>query len=119
MYAGRLVEVGPVNAIFYRPTHPYTAALLDAVPTIVAGEEQLVSIPGSPPDLRSLPSGCPFHPRCSYAIDRCREEDVRLMPVAEQQQAACIRWQDVQRLNQAPGAVAASLPEQESHASAD
>lgn len=97
MYAGRIVEQGPVDDIFYQPAHPYTAALLDAVPTVVAGDEALSAIPGSPPDLRNLPSGCPFHPRCAYAIDRCREEDIPLEQVSPRQMAACIRWRELRR----------------------
>jgi len=102
MYAGRIVELGPVDDIFYRPAHPYTAALLDAVPTVLGGEEQLISIPGSPPDLRTLPTGCPFHPRCSFAIDRCREDDVPDEAVSDRQQVACIRWRDVRRDRRQP-----------------
>lgn len=97
MYAGRIVELGPVDDIFYRPAHPYTAALLDAVPTVVGGEEALSAIPGSPPDLRNLPAGCPFHPRCAYTIERCREEDVPLEYVSPVQVAACLRWRELRR----------------------
>jgi peptide/nickel transport system ATP-binding protein len=97
MYAGRIVEIGPVNDIFYRPSHPYTAALLDAVPTVVAGDEKIDAIPGSPPDLRSLPSGCSFHPRCSFVEERCRSGDVMLEQVSPRQEAACWRWQVVRR----------------------
>jgi len=97
MYAGRIVELGPVNDIFYRSAHPYTGALLDAVPTVVGDEEKLTSIPGSPPDLRTLPTGCPFHPRCSFTIDRCRTEEVPTEWVSEHQQVACLRWRELRR----------------------
>jgi peptide/nickel transport system ATP-binding protein len=97
MYAGRIVELGPVDDIFYRTAHPYTQALLDAVPTVIGDEEKLVSIPGSPPDLRNPPSGCPFNPRCAYAIERCRGEEVPVEWVSERQQVACFRWRDVRR----------------------
>ena len=97
MYAGRIVEHGAVDDIFYQPAHPYTAALLDAVPKVLGDDEQLSAIPGSPPDLRNLPSGCPFHPRCAYAIDRCREEDIPLERVSPTQEAACIRWRELRR----------------------
>jgi peptide/nickel transport system ATP-binding protein len=97
MYGGRIVELGTVEDIFYQPAHPYTAALLEAVPTVVGGPETLNAIPGSPPDLRNLPSGCPFHPRCAFAIARCQVEDVPTELVSAQQQVACFRWRDVRR----------------------
>jgi peptide/nickel transport system ATP-binding protein len=97
MYAGRIVELGPVRDIFYRTAHPYTRALLDAVPTVVGDEEKLTSIPGSPPDLRNLPSGCAFHPRCAFAVAQCRTEHVPVEQVTDQQQVACLRWRDVRR----------------------
>jgi peptide/nickel transport system ATP-binding protein len=73
MYAGELVEVGPVNEVFYHPRHAYTLSLLDAAPRLSAGEEELHSIPGSPPDLIEPPSGCKFHERCAFAMDICAE----------------------------------------------
>jgi peptide/nickel transport system ATP-binding protein len=97
MYAGRIVELGPVDDIFYRPAHPYTRALLDAVPTLSGETEALRSIPGSPPDLRNLPPGCPFHPRCAVAIERCRAEEIPTVAVSPGQTVACLRWQEVRR----------------------
>ena len=97
MYAGRLVEVAPVNQMFYSPAHPYTAALLDAVPKVVRGAEAINAISGSPPDLRNPPPGCPFHPRCTYAIERCKEAEVPVEPVGAGHDVACIRWRDVRR----------------------
>jgi oligopeptide/dipeptide ABC transporter ATP-binding protein len=73
MYAGRIVESGPVRAIFDRPSHPYTQALLGSVPSIDAKVARLVSIEGQPPALWDLPQGCRFAPRCPYAEARCRE----------------------------------------------
>lgn len=72
MYAGDLVEIGPVNEVFYRPRHAYTLSLLNAAPRLSVGKEELNSIPGSPPDLIAPPSGCKFHPRCTFATDICR-----------------------------------------------
>jgi peptide/nickel transport system ATP-binding protein len=95
MYAGRIVELGPVEDIFYRPAHPYTRALLDAVPAVVGGADTLTSIPGTPPDLRQLPPGCPFHPRCAFATARCATEDVPTEAVTPEQQVACFHWRDV------------------------
>jgi peptide/nickel transport system ATP-binding protein len=82
MYAGRLVEVGSAEQIHHRPAHPYTRGLLDSFPSVHGARKKLAGIPGSPPDLRSLPPGCPFVPRCSYAEDRCRSIDMSLLPVA-------------------------------------
>ncbi|MCD6284571.1 MAG: ABC transporter ATP-binding protein [Anaerolineae bacterium] len=81
MYAGNIVELGSVADIFYHPTHPYTLGLIRAVPTVTGDFEELVSIPGSPPDLIDPPSGCKFHPRCTYATERCRVEEPKLEPV--------------------------------------
>jgi peptide/nickel transport system ATP-binding protein len=97
MYAGRIVELGDVDDIFYRPRHPYTLGLLKAVPTLAGDVSGLASIPGSPPDLIDLPSGCKFHPRCPYALPRCQEADPPLYEVAEGHVSACLRWQEVQR----------------------
>lgn len=97
MYAGMIVEIGPVNNIFYEPRHPYTLGLIRAVPTVTGDFEELASIPGSPPDLIDLPQGCKFHPRCSFATARCRVEEPPLEPVGTQHYAACWNWPDVER----------------------
>ncbi len=95
MYAGRLVESGTVDNMFYQPAHPYTNALLDAVPKVLGEEEKLLAIPGNTPDLRLLPPGCSFHPRCTFAIERCRIEEVPDEIISPQQSVACFRWRDV------------------------
>jgi len=74
MYAGRIVEEGNVEDIFYKPMHPYTIGLLKSVPKIGEFKEEPESIPGSPPDYKKLPPGCAFHPRCPYARDICRKK---------------------------------------------
>jgi oligopeptide/dipeptide ABC transporter ATP-binding protein len=74
MYAGRMVESGPVKTIFDRPAHPYTRALLESIPRMSDSRQRLTAIDGQPPDLARLPSGCSFAPRCPDAIDRCRAE---------------------------------------------
>lgn len=89
MYAGEIVEIGPVNEIFYRPRHAYTLGLLEAVPQLSTGAEELRSIPGSPPDLIEPPSGCKFHPRCPFATRRCREEAPPLIEVGSDHRVAC------------------------------
>jgi len=73
MYAGRIVEAGPVRAIFDHPSHPYTRALLSSVPTVDRKVDRLPSIEGQPPPLHDLPHGCRFAPRCAFAEARCRE----------------------------------------------
>jgi peptide/nickel transport system ATP-binding protein len=73
MYAGRIAEDGPVHEVFRRPRHPYTQKLLSAFPNIRADRRTLEVIPGSPPDLRHPSPGCPFAPRCQFAMPVCSE----------------------------------------------
>src|SRR5438067_4623631 len=73
MYAGRVVEAGPVSQIFNSPTHPYTEALLNSIPRMTDTVQRLIAIEGQPPDLAALPPGCSFAPRCPRAFDRCRD----------------------------------------------
>jgi peptide/nickel transport system ATP-binding protein len=92
MYAGSLVEMGGVSEIFSSAKHPYTQALMSAIPRPRKGAEEpkrLKSISGTPPDLLSLPSGCKFHPRCPYAFDRCRAEDPAFRQVGPGHEVAC------------------------------
>lgn len=74
MYAGRVVESGPVAQVFDRPYHPYTEALLNSIPRMSDTRERLKAIDGQPPDMSALPPGCAFAPRCPKAFDRCRQE---------------------------------------------
>ncbi|MFD3474796.1 ABC transporter ATP-binding protein [Streptomyces sp. NPDC058695] len=74
MYAGRIAETGPAEALFDRPSHPYTAALLGATPRLDAPQGRLAAIDGQPPDLRQELTGCRFAPRCAYATGICRDE---------------------------------------------
>jgi oligopeptide/dipeptide ABC transporter, ATP-binding protein, C-terminal domain len=89
MYAGRIVEMGPVRQIFKAPAHPYTRALLESIPRLGARREHLTAIDGQPPDLARLPSGCSFAPRCPQVMDRCRVEAPPAFPVAPGQTSAC------------------------------
>jgi peptide/nickel transport system ATP-binding protein len=89
MYAGKLVEIGDVFTIFQSPRHPYTIGLIRAVPTLTGDKKDLTSIPGSPPDLIDLPSGCKFHPRCPLADARCKREEPELEEVAPGHSVAC------------------------------
>ncbi|MCH9013646.1 MAG: ABC transporter ATP-binding protein [Proteobacteria bacterium] len=88
MYAGRLVEVGPVEEVIKRPKHPYTIGLMGSIPAIGHRIERLVQIEGAMPRLTDIPSGCAFHPRCPKAFERCRTARPDLVPV-ERSQAAC------------------------------
>ena len=82
MYAGRVVEIGPVRAVVKAPQHPYTDGLMGAIPTIGRRRERLVQIEGAMPRLTAIPPGCPFHPRCRRAFDRCPKERPELLPTA-------------------------------------
>jgi peptide/nickel transport system ATP-binding protein len=93
MYAGRIVEIGPVRDVVQRPRHPYTQGLMGAIPTVDGRAGRLVQIPGSMPRLGAIPRGCPFHPRCAHAFDRCRRERPDGMP-AGASRVACWRVVD-------------------------
>ncbi|NSL51464.1 ABC transporter ATP-binding protein [Calidifontibacillus erzurumensis] len=94
MYGGMVVESGTVEEIFYEPKHPYTWGLLMSVPKLHMKKEKLYSIPGRPPDLLSPPSGCPFAPRCAYALDICGQKMPHPTKYSVTSMAAC--WlQDV------------------------
>jgi peptide/nickel transport system ATP-binding protein len=94
MYGGRVVEYAPVNEVYYRPQHPYTDGLLASVPRLAADRvDRLDPIPGNPPSLINLPTGCVFHPRCSRRSevpgDRCRTEEPMLVTVATDHLVRC------------------------------
>jgi oligopeptide/dipeptide ABC transporter ATP-binding protein len=94
MYLGRIVEEGPVVEIFDRPRHPYTVGLLASRPSAHMDGEIAV-IPGSVPDLRERPAGCPFHPRCPYAQDVCAEDAPAREPTTESHFVECHFWREV------------------------
>ena len=83
MYAGRAAEKGTKHDIFYRQHHPYTKGLLESIPNSSAAGDRLRPIPGTPPSLINLPSGCKFHPRCAYVMDRCLTEEPELREVRD------------------------------------
>jgi len=93
MYAGEAVELGTVADTFYRPTHPYTLGLLRAAPALHGSPENLSSIPGSPPNLIHLPSGCKFHPRCPYATEICSTDDPPFEQHLPDHWSACHYWE--------------------------
>ncbi len=97
MYAGFIIERGNVKDIYKRPRHPYTMGLLGSLPRLdEAPGTKLVSIPGLPPDLIDLPPGCPFVPRCTYAVDRCVEERPTLKEAdGVNHTVACWRWEEI------------------------
>ena len=89
MYAGKIVEEAPVGPLFNSPTHPYTQGLIASVPKLGSGVKVLPSIPGSVPDLASMPKGCRFAPRCKYATAKCHEKEPELVTVGENQRCRC------------------------------
>ena len=91
MYAGRVVEEGPVGAVFDRPSHPYTAALMRSIPALAEGASRLPAIPGTVPAPGSWPTGCRFAPRCAHAVAACAAAAPPLHPIAPGHRAACIR----------------------------
>ncbi|MBB3612619.1 ABC transporter ATP-binding protein [Rhizobium sp. BK602] len=101
MYAGRIVETGPVSEVFRSPRHPYTLGLLASMPRL--GEatrmrqagEKLAAIPGVVPGLMHMPPGCAFAPRCRFAIDACRAGVPPLVAIGPHRQSRCIRWQEI------------------------
>jgi peptide/nickel transport system ATP-binding protein len=88
MYAGKIVEIGPSDAVLTSPRHPYTGALLESTPTL-RQDRALSSIPGRVPSLIRPPPGCRFHPRCGHAMDICRSEEPPMVDVGPGHRAAC------------------------------
>jgi peptide/nickel transport system ATP-binding protein len=91
MYAGRIVEIGPVADVIHRPQHPYTVGLMGSIPSIVAERERLTQIDGAMPRLTAIPAGCTFHPRCPYVFDRCRHERPDLFDAGATRAACWLR----------------------------
>ena len=94
MYAGHIVETGDVTTIFRAPRHPYTIGLMNSLPKLTADESRLEPIPGSPPSLINLPTGCPFHPRCflSNGREECRTELPALLSIENTEHAAACHF---------------------------
>ena len=129
MYAGRIVEEGPVEQIFKSPQHPYTWSLLRSVPRVdESRKDRLVSIKGLPPDLTKPPPGCKFHPRCPFVVDKCKVDEPSLDEVAVNQLARCwvlmrnVKDEDVEAAKasalslDAAAKLKASIPEGGEHA---
>ena len=94
LYAGRVAEIADTRSIYYSPKHPYTAALLESVPR-VDKKRNLVPIPGNIPNLITPPSGCRFHPRCRYTIDKCAGEIPPLESIGDGREVSCYRWKEL------------------------
>ena len=96
MYAGFIVEMGPVHDVYKNTAHPYTLGLLESLPTIDASQKQrLIAIEGLPPDLLREPHYCPFAPRCRYAVDQCFQENPAVKTIAPDHYVACWRAEEV------------------------
>ncbi|WP_105436876.1 ABC transporter ATP-binding protein [Neorhizobium sp. T25_13] len=96
IYAGRIVESGPVVDVLSRPDHPYTQGLLRSVPSVDGSARRLEAIPGMVPDLAKLPTGCRFAPRCPHVVaERCEPQDPALEPVQNDRAVRCIRWREL------------------------
>ncbi|MFC2078115.1 ABC transporter ATP-binding protein [Candidatus Bipolaricaulota bacterium] len=89
MYAGQIVEMAPVNPFFERPVHPYSRGLLESIPHL-SGRRLAEGIPGTVPDYVEAPTGCRFHPRCSYAVKLCEEERPAMIQVEADRNVACV-----------------------------
>lgn len=97
MYAGRIVESGPVRDILYKPSHPYTIGLMDSIPTLEQKFQRLRQIEGAPPVMTALPKGCAFHPRCARATDLCRTQRPEVIHLSPQHGSACHFAKEVTR----------------------
>ena len=103
MYAGKILEYAPVNELFYQPQHPYTSGLLKSLPRLDAPQgTELNTIPGRVPPLSALPQGCVFHPRCSLAEKKCREEEPPLFKLSENHLSRCWKSDQIEKQDSKP-----------------
>ena len=94
MYAGRIFEYGPIEAIFSEMRNPYTRGLMNSIPSLMERKKRLDTIPGQVPDPMDLPTGCKFHPRCYLMIEDCKKEEPPLFQVNGDHFSRCIRWKE-------------------------
>ncbi len=99
MYAGRVVEIGPVADVIHRPSHPYTAGLMGSIPAMDEDRERLLQIDGAMPRLNAIPTGCAFNPRCTQVFERCRRERPDLLDAGSTRAACWLVTQAVQRVS--------------------
>lgn len=97
MYAGAIVELAPARDVLESPQHPYTVGLMSSFPTLFGPRDRLVGIPGSPPDLLALPTGCRFNPRCPRAFDPCPVVEPALLPTDDEREVACHLYHEVKK----------------------
>lgn len=95
MYAGKIMETGDAGSVYERPAHPYTYGLLKCLPGVRKPKQRLESIPGDIPDPLSLPKGCKFHPRCRWAVEKCKVEEPGMLNVSERHYSRCHRWEEL------------------------
>jgi oligopeptide transport system ATP-binding protein len=98
MYLGKIVELGPATDVIERPRHPYTRALVSAIPTPDPDAErtrQRIMLPGDPPSPINPPAGCAFHPRCQFAQEKCKAAVPPLVPAGPKREAACVRLEEI------------------------
>jgi oligopeptide/dipeptide ABC transporter ATP-binding protein len=100
MYSGKIMEYGDLQSIFAEPYNPYTLGLQNAFPTLTGEKQDLISIPGSPPNLSDLPSGCRFQARCPFATETCLEEHPPLGQVGEDHYSACYHHDDIEHMRE-------------------
>ncbi|MGI9332158.1 MAG: ABC transporter ATP-binding protein [Gammaproteobacteria bacterium] len=110
MYAGNIVEMAPVAALYAHASHPYTRGLLESIPSIATARGRLAPIPGSPPDLLEAPVHCPFVGRCRFASARCFAENPGMEEVADRHYSACWNWREVRDI-EPPETTAKAAPE--------
>ncbi|GAH55185.1 unnamed protein product, partial [marine sediment metagenome] len=92
MYAGNIVEEGPVKKIFHSPKHPYTEGLLQCIPKMDRKQKKLKAIPGTVPHPRNFPTGCRFYPRCQHAMKKCLSQQPGLIEIDDERLVACFRY---------------------------
>ena len=98
MYAGRIVEEATVLDLYQSPHHPYTLGLLGCLPRLNSKtREKLFTIPGQPPTMLAIPQGCPFQPRCNYAVQACQQANPSLQEVSTNHWVACTQWKEINR----------------------
>jgi len=97
MYAGKIVERAPIDALFGRPAHPYTRGLLDSIPSLADDRQRLKTIPGTLPNPATMPPGCRFEPRCAWRVPACTAAVPPLEAVEAEHDSACIRQREIAR----------------------